>query len=86
MAAVAGISIILGAVYMLRAYQKSMLGETNSVTASFAEITLNEKLVLFPIVILVIAIGVFPKPLLALSEPAAQSLLNFINEVNLVIK
>lgn len=86
MAAVAGISIILGAVYMLRAYQKSMLGETNSVTASFAEITLNEKLVLFPIVILVIAIGIFPKPLLALSEPAAQSLLNFINEVNLVIK
>lgn len=67
---------------MLRAYQKSMLGETNSVTASFAEITLNEKLVLFPMVALVILIGIYPKPLLLLSEPAAQSLLNFINGVN----
>src|SRR5258708_4493147 len=32
MAAIAGLTIILGAVYMLRSYQKSMLGEVSEAT------------------------------------------------------
>jgi NADH-quinone oxidoreductase subunit M len=80
-AAFAGLTVILGAVYMLRSYQKVMLGEVNGTTASFAPLTFNEKAVLIPIVILIIALGVYPKPLMEIAEPAVQNILSIINGV-----
>lgn len=74
-AAFAGLSVILGAVYMLRSYQGVMLGETNSLTASFKEIGFSEKIVLIPIVILILVLGVYPKPLLEMTEPAINALI-----------
>ncbi|HEY9005295.1 MAG TPA: NADH-quinone oxidoreductase subunit M [Ohtaekwangia sp.] len=79
--AIAGVTIILGAVYMLRTFQKSMSGETNSKTASFLDLTGQEKLVLYPIVILIILIGIYPAPLLEISEAAVTNLLHSISEV-----
>lgn len=70
MAAFAGLTVILGAVYMLRSYQKTMLGETNPLTSAFTDLSVNEKAVLVPIVILIIAMGVYPKPVLDIAEPA----------------
>jgi NADH-quinone oxidoreductase subunit M len=72
----AGLTIILGAVYMLRGYQQIMLGEVNSLTQSFTDLTWNEKAVLIPIVLLIIGFGVYPKPLLDLTEPAVKLLVN----------
>ncbi len=74
----AGLTIILGAVYMLRVYQKSMLGELSPATTLFPELTPDEKWVLYPMVIAVVAIGVFPKPLLHIAEPAVEALLKTI--------
>lgn len=73
--AVAGITIILGAVYMLRTFQKSMSGETNALTASFADLKWNEKAVLYPVALLIILIGVYPDPILSISESAVTKLL-----------
>jgi NADH-quinone oxidoreductase subunit M len=73
-AAFAGLSVILGAVYMLRSYQSIMLGETNSITSSFAPLENSEKAVLLIICAAVIAFGVFPKPLLDISGPAVDQL------------
>ena len=77
-AAVAGLSIILGAVYMLNAYQKSMLGETNANTQSFPDMNTEEMSILIPVVLMVIAFGIYPKPLLELSEPAIAKLLTLV--------
>lgn len=77
--AVAGLTIIFGAVYMLRSYQKIMLGETNALTASFKDIAGTEKIVLYTICALIIIIGVYPKPLMQLSEASVQHLLEQIN-------
>lgn len=74
MAAFAGISVILGAVYMLRSYQSIMLGETNALTTSFAPLTLNEKVVLVIIATAIIVFGVYPKPLLDMVEPSVIQL------------
>jgi NADH-quinone oxidoreductase subunit M len=63
MAAFAGLSIILGAVYMLRSYQSIMLGETNNATAGFTSLNSNEKWVLVIVCAAVIIFGVYPKPL-----------------------
>ncbi len=62
--AVAGITIILSAVYTLNMIQKVFYGEPSPATANAVDIRMNEKWVLVLIVVLVIAIGVYPKPLL----------------------
>jgi NADH-quinone oxidoreductase subunit M len=74
----AGLTIILGAVYMLRVYQKSMLGELSPATSLFPELSPNEKWVLYPMVLAVVVIGIFPKPLLHIAEPAVEALLKTI--------
>jgi NADH-quinone oxidoreductase subunit M len=75
-AAVAGLTIIFGAVYMLRMYKNVMQGETNPLTVVFADISGSEKLTLGIICTLIIVIGVYPQPLLHLSEAAVTNLVN----------
>ncbi len=77
--AIAGLTIILGAVYMFRMYQKSMLGELNSLTEKMTDLKWNEKLVLFTIVFLIIIIGVYPQPILEVSKYASADLLDLIH-------
>ncbi|MFZ4542517.1 MAG: complex I subunit 4 family protein [Saprospiraceae bacterium] len=79
MAVFGGLTVILGAVYMLRAYQKMMLGETNSRTLGFTDLTKNEKWVLIPICILIIVMGVYPKPILDLTEPSVKALIDGVS-------
>jgi NADH-quinone oxidoreductase subunit M len=72
--AIAGLTMILGAVYMLRSFQQTMLGESNAVTKGFIDLGITEKIVLYPIVLLIIFIGVYPTPLLKISEAAIDNL------------
>ena len=60
MAIFGGLTVILGATYMLRAYQTIMLGEVKQGRSSFAEVTTNEFIVLGLIVASVILFGLFP--------------------------
>lgn len=78
--AIAGLTIIFGAVYMLRMYQKVMLGTTNELTLTFTDIKGTEKVVLYTICVLVVVMGVYPKPILHLSEAAVQQLLEQVNQ------
>jgi NADH-quinone oxidoreductase subunit M len=84
--AVAGLTIILGAVYMLVAFQRAMSGETNAITTAFKDLTIQEKLVLFPIVGIILVIGVYPNFILEISEPAVKNLLLQINQTADAIK
>src|SRR5258706_2391141 len=84
--AVAGLTIILGAVYMLRTFQKSMSGETNAVTSTLTDLNYHERLVLYPVVILVILIGVYPGPLLDISEAAVKNLLSLYPDLSASVK
>lgn len=80
MVAIAGLTIIFGAVYMLRMYQKVMLGPTNDLTIGFKDIKGTEKTVLYIICALIIILGVYPKPILQLSEASVQHLLEQVNQ------
>jgi NADH-quinone oxidoreductase subunit M len=64
----AGISIILVAVYTLRMIQKVFYGSSNSLTAATNDIALHEKIVLGSIVILILAFGIYPQPMLNLTN------------------
>ncbi len=67
-AAVAGLSIILAAVYTLGMVQKVFYGEANSITASMQEISLNEKIILSVIVVAIFLVGVYPQPFFELTK------------------
>ncbi|MBC7399612.1 MAG: NADH-quinone oxidoreductase subunit M [Mucilaginibacter sp.] len=77
-AAVAGLTIIFGAVYMLRMYKNVMQGTTNELTAKFADIHGSEKIVLVIICVLIIGLGVYPQPLLHISAAAVENLVNTV--------
>jgi NADH-quinone oxidoreductase subunit M len=76
--AVSGLTIILGAVYMLRMVQKSMFGETSKLTQGFADLALHEKMTLFPLAFMVIWFGIAPNTFLPIIEPAVKQLLTII--------
>ncbi len=84
--AIAGLTIILGAVYMLRTFQRSMSGETTKATAGFTDLTTHEKFVLYPMVILIIAIGIYPTPLLQISEAAVENILIVFSDFSASVK
>ena len=73
--AVAGLTIILGAVYMLKMFQGVMFGEQNNWTEKVTDITATEAAVLLPLAVLVIWMGVAPAPFLQLTEPAVKQVL-----------
>ncbi len=75
-AAFGGLSVILGAVYMLRSYQKIMLGEKPNNAMEFGSLASSDKIVLITICVVIIAFGVYPKPLNDLAEPAVKALLS----------
>jgi NADH-quinone oxidoreductase subunit M len=79
--ATAGLTIILGAVYMLVMFQRAMSGEIKPAAAHFTDLTTGEKVVLYPVVVLIIVIGIYPLPLLSISEYATSSLTNLIDFV-----
>ena len=77
----AGITIILGAIYTLRMVQKVIYGNTNALTQTGTDISLNEKLVLGIIVILIIVVGVYPQPFLDLTKDTTNFILNKANVI-----
>lgn len=81
LAAFGGLTVILGAVYMLRSYQSIMLGETNVVTSVFPPLEGYEKAVLITICAAIIVFGVYPKPLLDIAEPSVIRLVDSFRAV-----
>ena len=76
-AVIAGTTIILGAVYMLKMFQNVMLGEANQ--KEFAGITLQESLVFIVIIVVLLFFGLYPKPINDLITPALQEIIAKIN-------
>lgn len=61
--AVAGLSVILGAVYMLRSYQKIMLGDIVKTNFTFGALDKKDKWSLFLIVFFILFLGIYPQAL-----------------------
>jgi NADH-quinone oxidoreductase subunit M len=75
-----GTTIILGAYYMLKMFQNVMLGETN--TKIFADVTVNEGIVLIIIIAFLLFFGLYPKPIVDLVTPSLKEILSNINRFN----
>ncbi len=81
---ISGLTVILGAVYMLRSYQKIMLGENNALTKDVTDLTMNEKAVLVPIVIMVIWMGLNPEFFMHFARPAVENIMSIAGSSGLI--
>lgn len=71
----AALSLVFGAIYMLRMFKRAMLGETRPGTEHFHDLTTSEKWVLFPIVMMIFLFGIWYRPFFDLTGPAIHSIL-----------
>ncbi len=78
MAAVAGLTMIFGAVYMLWMYQRTMLGPEKVLYNEIRDLTPSELAALIPIVIAIFWIGLFPSFFLDTSFPDVVRLLQYL--------
>jgi NADH-quinone oxidoreductase subunit M len=71
-AIIATSAIILAAIYILWMYQRTMTGPVRDEVAGMKDLRLRELLATAPLVVLLIAGGVYPKPVLDIINPAVQ--------------
>jgi NADH-quinone oxidoreductase subunit M len=74
-------TVILGAAYMLKMYQRVMLGSDHQYLKIINDITLEEKFVLLPLAAIILLIGIWPDLLLAPIKPSVEHLLSIIKIV-----
>jgi NADH-quinone oxidoreductase subunit M len=75
----AGLGIILGAVYTLNMIRKVFYGNTNALTASARDIRANEKAILVVIVAIIFIIGLYPKPLIELTSNIVDAIISKVD-------
>lgn len=81
MTILAGTSIILGAVYMLRVMKHTFFGPLDKEeNKKLKDLNTRETWSLIPLVAIVIWLGVYPKPVLAPIDNSVKALLSFMDE------
>jgi NADH-quinone oxidoreductase subunit M len=78
----ASLGMVLGAIYMLWMYQRVFLGKLdNPANASMRDIGMREKLLLFPIILMMFWIGVYSAPFLRRMDASVQRIQQRIENV-----
>jgi len=77
--ALAGSGIILGAIYMLTLYKRSFFGVvTNEANKNLIDLNKRELTALVPLVILVVLLGVYPKPILGPIDMSVKKMISLM--------
>jgi NADH-quinone oxidoreductase subunit M len=79
-AVVATAGVILAAVYLLWAYQRVFHGEPDGDNATISDLNWREKATMLPLVVLIVFLGVYPKPVLDRINPSVDRLLDHVEE------
>jgi NADH-quinone oxidoreductase subunit M len=77
-AVVAVTGVILAALYLLWAYQRSFHGPAEGDNATMEDLRLSELLGIAPLLFLIVFLGIYPKPVLERIEPAVDRLIAHI--------
>jgi NADH-quinone oxidoreductase subunit M len=67
--------IILAALYVLIAVQKSLHGEAPSTSTGMADLNLREKIAIAPVIVVLVVLGFYPKPVLSVINPTTQTVM-----------
>jgi NADH-quinone oxidoreductase subunit M len=79
---IAGVTIILGAAYMLRVFQRAFMGEVSSQVENFKPVSNLDLLALGFIALLVLILGIYPQFVLDLTAGGSQYLTNLLELKN----
>jgi NADH-quinone oxidoreductase subunit M len=74
-AVVATFGVVLAAVYMLYAYQRSFMGVPKGVTEHLRDLNFREVVVVAPLLVLSLFIGLYPRPFIDRVEPTISTLI-----------
>jgi len=78
-AVISTLAIVLAALYILIMYQRTMTGPVApEVRERVTEIDGRERLAMAPLVLLILVLGFFPKPMLSIIEPATQATMQHV--------
>jgi NADH-quinone oxidoreductase subunit M len=78
-AVISTLAIVLAALYILIMYQRTMTGPiAPEVRERVTEIDGRERLAMAPLVLLILVLGFFPKPMLSIIEPATQATMQHV--------
>ncbi len=72
------LGVVLAALYLLWAYQRVFQGRVEGANAQITDATPGERWVLAPIIVLIVVLGVFPKPVLDRITPSVQQLIEHV--------
>ena len=75
---VATVGVVLAALYLLWAYQRVFHGEPDEANSTFKELTLKEGLLMSVFVAIIVATGIYPKPILDRIEPSVKSFIEHV--------
>jgi len=77
----AGVAIIVGAIYMLAAYKKMFFGEvTNEANRNLPDVNKRELIALIPLAIITIWLGIYPKPILGPINNSVESVVQLMHD------
>jgi NADH-quinone oxidoreductase subunit M len=74
------LSIIIGAIYMLRFYKSAFFTTTSEYTKSFKELSKKQIFALLPFVLIIFLLGLYPKIIQDKIDPTIKSYINLIEE------
>jgi len=78
-AVISTLAIVLAALYILIMYQRTMTGPVApGVREQITEVNGRERLAMAPLVLLILLLGFFPKPMLAIIEPTTQAAMQHV--------
>ena len=81
-AIIAAFGVVLAAIYLLWAYERVFTGPiTNPENEKLVDLNIREIAIIAPIAVLIVFLGVYPKPALDRIEPAVEAILERIEEV-----
>ena len=74
-AAVAGLTVIFTAVYLLWMNQRVMFGKPGETLQEYSDLSIREIFILSPLVVMIFWIGIYPATFLRIAEPALLKIL-----------
>ncbi|MET7853486.1 NADH-quinone oxidoreductase subunit M [Streptomyces avermitilis] len=77
---IATFGIVLAALYTLVLYQRTMTGPVKAEVAEMPDLRVRELLVVAPLIALLIFLGVYPKPVTDIVNPAVQQTMSDVHE------
>ena len=67
-----GLTMILGAIYMLYAYQRVMLGDKKLAFAKATDLGALDYWILIPLIVVILGLGIYPQPIFDILKPVAE--------------